>query len=468
MANQGLSVSARCKSNFTGPSARTVPAFKIPRSPVKICSAKSARSQARSNGMSHRHSVVPARSWAKFAPRPRAGGGKRTCVVWFRNDLRLQDHEALCKANQEALTVLPVICFDPRHYGKAEGAQDGTSKPASIGNAQAQFQLQATADLRRGLRNLGSDLIIRIGRPEQVLSELVKKVGAAAVYCQSAVTAAEVAVQRGVSKAVEGQGATLKAVWGSQTLHCPDKLPFQITNMPTSFGAFSRQIQGVKVPEASKGPGRMRARPAGAAGIDPGKVPTPQQLGLATPRSSLFYGGEAEAVKQAEKVAASVAAAAAAGRGCSLQAALQKACCPRSDMSPWLSAGCISSRRLLSILLSRLQDTDSREQVKRDLLYRDFYTFLAHRKALQTSQQGAPDATSLPAKTGVNNNTVSIAAPKEIERALYNQTSAMILTTNAHQKAITAGSQAAGGKALLSSHPPSCCFDSEGWQLQSE
>ncbi|KAK9865571.1 hypothetical protein WJX84_002250 [Apatococcus fuscideae] len=375
MANQGLSVSARCKSNFTGPSARTVPAFKIPRSPVKICSAKSARSQARSNGMSHRHSVVPARSWAKFAPRPRAGGGKRTCVVWFRNDLRLQDHEALCKANQEALTVLPVICFDPRHYGKAEGAQDGTSKPASIGNAQAQFQLQATADLRRGLRNLGSDLIIRIGRPEQVLSELVKKVGAAAVYCQSAVTAAE-------------------------TLHCPDKLPFQITNMPTSFGAFSRQIQGVKVPEASKGPGRMRARPAGAAGIDPGKVPTPQQLGLATPRSSLFYGGEAEAVKQAEKVAASVAAAAAAGRGCSLQAALQKACCPRSDMSPWLSAGCISSRRLLSILLSRLQDTDSREQVKRDLLYRDFYTFLAHRKALQTSQQGAPDATSLPAKTG--------------------------------------------------------------------
>lgn len=30
-----------------------------------------------------------------------------------------------------------------------------------------------------------------------------------------------------------------------------------------------------------------------------------------------------------------------------------------------------------------------REQVKRDLLYRDFYTFLAQRKALQAAPQGA-------------------------------------------------------------------------------
>ena len=65
---------------------------------------------------------------------------------------------------------------------------------------------------------------------------MVKKVGAAAVYCQGAVTAAEMAMQRAVSKAVEGQGASLKAVWGSQTLHCPDNLPFKPDTMPTSFG----------------------------------------------------------------------------------------------------------------------------------------------------------------------------------------------------------------------------------------
>ena len=40
-----------------------------------------------------------------------------------------------------------------------------------------------------------------------------------------------------------------------------------------------------------------------------------------------------------------------------------------------------------------------REQVKRDLLYRDFYTFLAQRKALQTAQQGAPTTATRAGKT---------------------------------------------------------------------
>ncbi|KAK9865772.1 hypothetical protein WJX84_005832 [Apatococcus fuscideae] len=339
---------------------RVAPVFKIPRSPVKICSARSTRSRA--SGISHRRFVVPQLSSSRFAPRPRVGGVGRIGVFWFRNDLRLQDHVALCKANQETLSLLPVVCLDPRAYGKADRAEPSQSRPAGIGSAQAQFQLQAIADLRRSLRNLGSDLIIRIGRPEQVLSEMMRKVSAAAVYCQSAVTKAETASQRVVAKAVEAQGGSLMAVWGGQTLYCPDKLPFRIPDMPTSFGAFSQQTGRLQVPDASKGPGQMRRKPAGAAGMDPGTLPTLQQLGLSPPRNLFFQGGEAEAMKQAEKVAASVAAAAAASRGCGLPSAAQAVPCPRSEMSPWLSAGCISSRRLLSILQAALQCKDGKER----------------------------------------------------------------------------------------------------------
>ncbi len=70
------------------------------------------------------------------------------------------------------------------------------------------------------------------------------------------------------------------------------------------------------------------------------------------------FAGEAEAVKQAERVAARVAAAATAGRGCGMHISAPAACCPRSEMSAWLSAGCISSRRLLHVLTSRLQDNE--------------------------------------------------------------------------------------------------------------
>jgi len=49
---------------------------------------------------------------------PQGPGGRKPAIVWFRNDLRLHDHEPLVAANTSATSVLPVYCFDPREYGK--------------------------------------------------------------------------------------------------------------------------------------------------------------------------------------------------------------------------------------------------------------------------------------------------------------------------------------------------------------
>lgn len=49
---------------------------------------------------------------------PAAAAGRRAAVVWFRNDLRLHDNQALASANAEGTSVLPVYIFDPRDYGK--------------------------------------------------------------------------------------------------------------------------------------------------------------------------------------------------------------------------------------------------------------------------------------------------------------------------------------------------------------
>lgn len=43
-------------------------------------------------------------------------GGK--VLVWFRSDLRVHDNPALTHALEEAGTVVPVYCFDPRQFGK--------------------------------------------------------------------------------------------------------------------------------------------------------------------------------------------------------------------------------------------------------------------------------------------------------------------------------------------------------------
>lgn len=42
--------------------------------------------------------------------------GKGTAIVWFRNDLRVLDNEALYKAWLSSQTILPVYCVDPRLF----------------------------------------------------------------------------------------------------------------------------------------------------------------------------------------------------------------------------------------------------------------------------------------------------------------------------------------------------------------
>jgi deoxyribodipyrimidine photo-lyase len=46
-------------------------------------------------------------------------GGSGVAVVWFRNDLRVLDNEALARAWAASEAVLPVYCVDPRVLGGA-------------------------------------------------------------------------------------------------------------------------------------------------------------------------------------------------------------------------------------------------------------------------------------------------------------------------------------------------------------
>eukprot|EP00798_Chlamydomonas_sp_ICE-L_P017197 gene17197-23516_t len=147
---------------------------------------------------------------------------KCTAILWFRNDLRLHDHAALIEANSANLpSVLPVYCFDPREYGKDDSGFDKT------GIQRAQFIVDSVKDLRTGLRALGSDLLIRIGRPEDVLPSLAKETQAEAVYCHMEVTTEEAQVEASVQNSLAAQGAELWASWGGTVYHLED-LPFEL------------------------------------------------------------------------------------------------------------------------------------------------------------------------------------------------------------------------------------------------
>ena len=97
---------------------------------------------------------------------------RRAGIVWYRNDLRLHDHEAMMRANGGCTSVLPVYCFDPREY-----QQRARGRYQKTGPYRARFRIDAVTDLRGRLREMGSDLMVVIGKPEEVIPRLANKVG---------------------------------------------------------------------------------------------------------------------------------------------------------------------------------------------------------------------------------------------------------------------------------------------------
>lgn len=106
-------------------------------------------------------------------------------IVWFRRDLRVRDHPALAEA-AAAGEVLPVFIVDPAFDGA------GDARTAALRTALAALH-----------RATDGALIIRSGRPEQVLPALVDEVGADAVHISGETTPLGRARDRRVERALD-------------------------------------------------------------------------------------------------------------------------------------------------------------------------------------------------------------------------------------------------------------------------
>uniref|UniRef100_A0A803N1B6 Cryptochrome DASH n=1 Tax=Chenopodium quinoa TaxID=63459 RepID=A0A803N1B6_CHEQI len=116
--------------------------------------------------------------------------GKGVCIIWFRNDLRVLDNEALFKAWASSEVVLPVYCVDPRHFGTTYSF--GFPKTGAL---RAQFLIECLADLRKNLQKHGLNLLIKHGKPEEILPALAETFGAHTIYAQKETCSEELNVE---------------------------------------------------------------------------------------------------------------------------------------------------------------------------------------------------------------------------------------------------------------------------------
>ncbi|MBE9137600.1 DASH family cryptochrome [Nodosilinea sp. LEGE 07088] len=291
-------------------------------------------------------------------------------LVWFRNDLRLHDHQPLDQALRRKQPMILLYCFDPRQFGQTAFGFPKT------GAYRAQFLLESVADLRRSLQNLGSDLVVRVGLPEDIIPDLVKAHGVTAVYWHEEVTTEEVRVEQALEKQLASLGCKTKIYWGS-TLYHPDNLPFKIARLPEVFTQFRQQVERQSpVDVALPPPTQLSPLPQ----IDPGPLPTLASLDLDSPTPSdravlTFKGGATAGLKRLHHYVwdADCLKSYKQTRNGMVGANYS------SKLSAWLALGCLSPRQIYATVRQYEVDrvcNDSTYWLIFELLWRDYFRFI--------------------------------------------------------------------------------------------
>jgi deoxyribodipyrimidine photo-lyase len=105
----------------------------------------------------------------------------RRALLWFKHDLRLDDHPAL-QAGLSAECLLPVFILDP------EQLEPGPMGSRPLGVHRARFLLESLAALDGALRQRGSHLLVLQGVAEQLIPQLTERFN-----LQEVLTLAEIA-----------------------------------------------------------------------------------------------------------------------------------------------------------------------------------------------------------------------------------------------------------------------------------
>jgi len=219
----------------------------------------------------------------------------RIIIYLLRNDLRVLDNEVLHWSNSNADLVLPLYCFDPRHFkGTWHFQFPKTAAP------RTKFLLQSVADLRNTLKQRGSGLIVRHGQPEVIVPQLISQLGkenVSAVTFQEEVTKEELDVEAALRK---NCGVNIKSFWGS-TMYHKDDVPFKRGQVPDVYSEFRRKVESqARVRPLVDVPSQLKPLPQG---LEEGALPTYSDLNTTEPAEDSrtafpFKGGESNAIKR--------------------------------------------------------------------------------------------------------------------------------------------------------------------------
>ncbi len=274
-------------------------------------------------------------------------------IVWFRQDLRLHDNEALVDAIAQNQFIVPVYIFDPRVFIQLENLN--IPKTDSF---RAKFIIESVTALRNALLEFNVNLIVRVGNPEEEIFKIARRLKTKWVYCNRERTQEEVLVQDRLEVALWSIGQEMRYSRGKMLFYTQD-LPFPITHTPDTFRQFYKEVgRFVDIRKPLPVPKEI---PSYEHYIDLGEIPSLIDLNLENTVETnckeefCFKGGEEEGLKRLDMFVE--------------RFSKLKSC---SFFSPWLSQGCLSPKTVYFAI----QESENKDEIIQHLMVRDFFRLM--------------------------------------------------------------------------------------------
>lgn len=274
-----------------------------------------------------------------------------TAVWWIRRDLRLTDNQTLKAAREAANQIIPLFIIDPFF-----------AQSAYVGKKRLAFLYVGLHQLDADLRQIGSRLIVRHGRPQIVLPAILAESGAAALFAEEDFSQY---ARRRDKKIAEELPLTLVegvAVHPPGTMLKGDGTPYTVFTPFMKNAWLERPLPRLK--DILPAPQQLQTPTEIASGPLPAEPTLPQDV--------LFQPGEAEGQCRLQAFAEDGLARYAEKRDMVSEDGT-------SRLSPYLRFGMISARQAIATAITAKQKAQHKEAKRSaetwlsELVWREFY-----------------------------------------------------------------------------------------------
>jgi deoxyribodipyrimidine photo-lyase len=287
-------------------------------------------------------------------------------MVWFKNDLRLHDNEALCNAIAECDEL--VFCFC---------VEESLFKKLSLGFRKAdinrfKFLEQSVTNLQKKLEDLKGHLLIGSTSAESFLPDIIERYGISNLYAEAEYASEELRlIERVKSNAPDVQ---FNFTWG-KTLYHIDDIPFKINSIPLTSKAYRIPTSKQAAPRA---PLEMPTKLNSALEAISSPFPSCTLFGFTQEEvdqaDSFMTGGEDAALKRLEYYTFQTELL----TGYRWTRNRSMGYDYSSKFSPYLALGCISPREIYNVVQDyeqKVKKNQSTWWIIFELVWRDYFTF---------------------------------------------------------------------------------------------